>query len=469
MMRVYPLTLSVHAGEELKLCVEPGHRFRVAFYRYWLSDEAQLTAAPEFSQTCGVEQGNDIFQSPYRPWYGKPDREWEWPWISYRLNSSDWPSGVYAALVYEVDDLGIPTDEIGRSAVAGSTLGFLSSNAAMFVVTPRSPTASIAYIVPIATYHAYNFTGGGCFYEYREPPAAPCRTVTLRRPGCGIGGVSREALDPYDKASPRQAFTHWDAKMIGWMRREGFAVDCFTDLDLDQKKFLVDISANAPLYRLVISAGHHEYWSETMRDRIQGLLNVGGNFATFSGNTCYRKISFDAAGMSVTKENECWPDSNEARLLGVSYSQGGGWWGVRDGGQWRRTERPAIGYTVAAPQHWVFAGVKLPQDGIFGAAERLIGYECDGIVPNVSPENVIVLAKALLQGGWNNGDGHTSSMVTFGSGQGTVFNAATTDWARVLADPATESYDAVSQITRNILEKLSGLKGGGNRGTHVAE
>jgi hypothetical protein len=277
----------------------------------------------------------------------------------------------------------------------------------------------------------------------------------LRRPGCGIGGESREARDPYDIGSPRQAFTHWDAKMLAWLRRESFTVDCFTDLDLDKRNFLV-AGTGEPLYRVMTSCGHHEYWSEPMRERVQNLLATGGNIAIFSGNTCYRKISFDAAGTSITKENEAWPDSNEASLFGVSYSQGGGWWGdlMHDG--WRRTERASIGYSVTTPDHWVFAGTNLPQDGVFGAPERLLGYECDGIVPGVSPPNVVVLAKALLQGGWNNGEGHTAAMVIFNSGRGTVFNAATTDWPRVLGDPSAESYAAVSQITRNVFNRLSG-------------
>jgi hypothetical protein len=455
-MRVYAHSPSVQQGEELRLHVEPGHCFAVVFYRYWFSDQAEAVAAPDFSQVCGVELKGGAFHTPQRFWMGSPDRDWEWPWISFRLDADNWASGVYAALVYEVDDSGSPSDELGRKALRGDSLGYLDSNAALFVVVPGRPGASIAYIVPIATFQAYNFTGGGCFYEYRNPRAPPSRTVTLRRPGCGIGGTSREAPDPYDPGSPRQAFAHWDAKMLAWLRSAGFSVDCFTDLDLDKRNILVSEPGGEGLYRLMVSAGHHEYWSEPMRKRVQGLLTAGGNVAIFSGNTCYREISFDEAGAGVTKENECWPDSNEASLLGVSYSRGGGWWGDRDGAGWKQAQRPPIGYHVIEPDHWVFGGVKLPADGMFGAPERLLGYECDGVVPQVSPPNTIVLAQAPLQGGWNNGDGHTAAMVIFDSGMGSVFNAATTDWARILGNPGTESYGAVSQITYNVVSRLSG-------------
>jgi hypothetical protein len=238
-------------------------------------------------------------------------------------------------------------------------------------------------------------------------------------------------------------------KLIAFLNAQGLDIDCYTDLDLDRRQFL------AGQHRLMISAGHHEYWSEPMRAHTLEFLQSGGNVAIFSGNTCYRKISFDAEGSSITKENEAWPDSNEAALTGLSYASGGGWWGKRRNGRWYDTERSPIGYTVVGPDHWVFDGVPLAADRTFGAPERLLGYECDGVVPGVSPDNLKVLAEAHLTGGWNNGDGHTAAMVIFEQGQGTVFNAGTTDWARLLADPDSPSYAAVARITRNVVEKLS--------------
>jgi hypothetical protein len=453
MMRAYSHSPSVESGRELKLCVEPDRRFRLAFYSY-SSAVARPRPAPADRAAFRVESRGGVYRSLGGGRTCAPNLDWDWPWIAFPLVEPEWPSGVYLAIAYEVDVGGRPVDAIGEMTAAGAPIEYLDSNAALFVVTPREPASAIAYIVPIATFHAYNFTGGGCFYEYRDPHAPPSRTVTLRRPGAGIGGISREAADPYDPASPRQAFAHWDGKMIGWLRGQGFGVDCYTDLDLDRGRILTR-SAEAPRYALMVSAGHHEYWSEPMREELCRFLEAGGNAALFSGNTCYRKISFDAQGSAVTKENEAWPGSNEASLTGVSYAQGGGWWGQRRGGGWISTERPPIGYTVTAPGHWVFEGAGLAAGQSFGAPERLLGYECDGVVPGVSPPGLTVLAQARLEGGWNNGDGHTASMVIFSAGRGTVFNAATTDWARVLGEPDTESYPAISRITHNVVSRLS--------------
>jgi hypothetical protein len=418
MIWAYAHSLSIERGHPLELCVEPGFKFRVSIHR---AESWEVVVEADRIFTSGDSRPADAPSL-------RLDRDWNWPSISIPL---DLPSGVYFALVHGVDS---PLVELGRH---------LETNAAMFVVTPSRPSAPIAYILPVATMHAYNFTGGGCFYEYREPHAPRSRVVTWRRPGCGIGGESREVPDPYDRASPRQAFAHWDGKMLGWLRDEGFAVDCYTDIDLDQREILT--SGDAKSYQLVMSVGHHEYWSEAMRRQIERFLEAGGNVAIFSGNTCYRKVSFDPVAATITKENEAWPDSNEASLLGVSYSHGGGCWAAR----------PPNGYRVETPEHWVFEDVDLPSDGTFGAADRLLGYECDGVVPGVTPHGATVLASGRLEGGWNNGEGHTAAMVIFPSGRGTVFNAATTDWARILGDAGAESHDTVAGITRNVVNRLS--------------
>ncbi len=442
-VKAYAYYSSISEGDELVLCVSPQRRFRVTFYRHEVA---------EGFASKGSAEG--IFESGAGAPEGRPDEDWAWPAIRCSPPCSGaevcarWTPGVHVAVVWECDGGGAPLDETGRRALQGEPLPHLTSHAAMFVVNPSQPASPIAYIVPLATMHAYNFAGGGCLYEYRNPPAARLKSVTMRRPGFGIGGPSREVADCYDSASPRQAFAHWDAKMLGWLRRHGFAPDCYTDLDLDRRDILTG-------HKLMISAGHHEYWSQPMRDRVRQFLDDGGNIAIFSGNTCYRKISF-GADFTVTRENEAWPDSNEAELTGVSYSQGGGWWGRWRDGAWRDPERSPCGYTVRTPDHWIFDGVALGLDLTFGAEDRLLGYECDGVVPGVSPANLTILASGRLEGGWNNGEGRTASMVIFDSGRGTVFNAATTDWARILGAPECDAYEAVSRITHNVVRRLSG-------------
>ena len=75
--------------------------------------------------------------------------------------------------------------------------------------------------------------------------------VTFRRPGGGAGGVVQpgDPPDAHEPSSRRQTFAHWDAPLIAWLERNGYAVDYCTDLDLHQDPGLL-----LP-YALLLSVG----------------------------------------------------------------------------------------------------------------------------------------------------------------------------------------------------------------------
>jgi hypothetical protein len=161
----------------------------------------------------------------------------------------------------------------------------------------------------------------------------------------------------------------------------------------------------------------------------------------------------------------------ETTLTGVSYNNAGGWWGG---------ERETLGFTVQNPNHWVYAGTNLKKGDVFGKEESLVGYECDGTklaaqrdskgnyVPShtdLCPNTFQILGVGMLSSAWagdgkerRGGDSAAATLGVWGgeAGKGTVFTAATTDWARVLAvGAATPARPAVERITRNVLDKLS--------------
>jgi hypothetical protein len=99
--------------------------------------------------------------------------------------------------------------------------------------------------------------------------------------------------------------------------------------------------------------------------------------------------------------------------------------------------------------------------------EYLVGYECDGahfdradlaagrpVRPtgeDGTPAEFTILAVGdATASGWGLGN-KAATMGAYTRG-GTVFNAATTDWARVLARGTSP---AVDRITRNVLDRLS--------------
>jgi hypothetical protein len=464
MIRAYPRHPSVLPGDTLTLHVASapphvrGARFRVNFYRWGDGPQRML-------------QGNWLPAATVAD--GAPDQDWDWPAYRFPI-PPHWPSGVYIADI----------EEAGRKAVFDLARGH---GAALFVVRPRRGPASgaLLYKLPLATYHAYNCSGGACFY--RNPPRSPDppgARVSLRRPGGGIGGPVWCAPDHYDASSPRQTFAHWDARFIRWLVRNGYAADYCTDLDLHADPAL------AAGYRLLVAAGHDEYWSSATRDAVQRFVEAGGNVAFFGANLCWWRIHLvDGASAMVCHQggpggarDHWWPRHGAARpedsLCGVSYRHGGGWW---DGA------RTGTGYVIRQPDHWLFAGTGLRRGDVLGRDSwpPLVGYECDGAplaacatgaggdggdgavlaadaVDTGTPADYAILAAARLGPGWQElparehhgaGEGiHAATLGLFTNG-GTVFSAGTTDWAQVLGCGRDRQ---VERITRNVLDGLLG-------------
>jgi hypothetical protein len=449
MISGYPACASIAPGGRLVLHIATdATRFRVIFYRWgdgfipvretgWLPGKH---AAPR----------------------GAAD-DWQWPSYEFGI-PQDWPSAVYVAHLAEAGG------EIFHPA--------MTTAAALFVIRGRG-RGKLLYKIPLATYHAYNCTGGGCFYV--DPPRShtpPGARVSLRRPGGGIGGTTWGALDHYDRGSPRQTFAHWDARFIRWLLRNGYAPEFCTDLDLHADPALSE------RYRLLLSVGHDEYWTEATRNRMEDFVAGGGNLAFFGANVCWWRIHLvdDGAAMVCHQGgprgalDHWWPQTGAGRpedaLTGVSYRHGGGWWdGPRETG----------GFIVQEPEHWVFAGTGLCAGQAFGndCSPPLVGYECDGaplqefdaasgralLAPDAArcgtPPGFRVLAAGLLDSGWQERPprevhaadaGIHAAVVGIHTRNGTVFTIGTTDWAQVLG---TGQDVRVDRITRNVIDRLS--------------
>jgi hypothetical protein len=391
-------------------------------------------------------------------------------WPAYRLPiPADWPSGAYVAVLIEGDGNG--KDSHPRATRSPDA----RHSRALFVVRSAAPgtDTSILYKLPLLTYHAYNQVseqpydpatgrGGWCLYTIPEPACVPIcvpPAVSVQRPGGGTGGSPWDLfnLDRFDR-TPRQAFVHWDARAVAWLERNGYRVDYCTDLDLHDAAG-PDLLAR---YRLLVTFGHDEYWSDRMRTSVERFSHAGGNVAVFGGNTCWWEVTFDEPFAFARRHH--WsdvpvPDRPENGVTGVSFRNGG--------------ERPPtggtlpVGFQVQHAEHWLYAGTGLRDGDSFGqrADEYVVGYECDGahfdrrdlrrgraVRPTCddgTPDDFLILGVGdLTRSGW--GLGNRAATLGLHTPGGTVFTAATTDWARVLA----RGSPAVEQITRNVLDRL---------------
>ena len=471
MIEGFPLRPSVRPGEAVELCVATdAPAFRVEVYR-WGAELEHVVG------TGWLEGRRAPHHLPFQDWSrenpglrGEPLAAWPAHPIPV---GADWRSGVYVAVLVEGpgarDAPGCPEPP----AVAPAPDARHAR--ALFVVRSARPgrDTSVVYKVPLFTYHAYNQvsprhyapeagTGGWCLYsDYHPLPVPGLPVVSLRRPGGGTGASTFDTFnpDPLDARTPRQTFGHWDALAVGWLEREGVRLDFCTDLDLHEDAAGDVLAA----YKLLLSFGHDEYYSDAMRAALERFLARGGNAAFFGGNTCWWRIAFEDE-LAFRRAGH-WFDAPGSRrpenaLTGVSFRNGG--------------ERPLaaagtspVGFAVQHADHWAFAGTGLRDGERFGdgPGECLVGYECDGahfdraalaagrpVRPtgqDGTPADFAILAVGDAgASGW--GEGNRAATLGVHEPGGTVFTAATTDWARVLA----QGSPPVEQVTRNVVDRL---------------
>jgi hypothetical protein len=325
---------------------------------------------------------------------------------------SSWPSAYYRVLD-------------GGTTVAG------------FVVRAAMPAATSAVLVSVdmLTNQAYNGTGGKSLYD---PSRAP--VVSFDRPG---GLPDGRELPLHD-----------------WLAAEGRDVECCAAQDLGAPGLL-------ERYDCLVVAGHAEYWTRAMRERVDAFVARGGNLVCLSGNTCYRQVRLEDDDRTLVFYKYAGDDPAEddadatvafaeppvnrpqAALLGV------GWTHAAFGAQ------IAASYRLRFPGHWAMAGVTAQQ------TQPFLGYETDAAAyveeaegyPRVTgeegtPPTFVLLGTAdLRSAGWQKPGAATMGVYRR---NGTVFAAGTTDWVDALTgQPGFPADPSVATITRNVLDRLS--------------
>ena len=179
-----------------------------------------------------------------------------------------------------------------------------------FVVTKNAndPRASIVVLCNTNTWLAYNSApfaanddGLGAVYGTDGPlsdknTGFSCyRTHQLQQPMFQTGvnlpwpnarpyiyyGMDQDGY-PYSHLLRAERFLHV------WLGENGYAFDVITDFDLHSNLGVLNG------YKVLMIAGHSEYWSTQALDVVAQFLNQGGRVIVYSGNTGFWRISFDA-------------------------------------------------------------------------------------------------------------------------------------------------------------------------------
>jgi hypothetical protein len=334
------------------------------------------------------------------------------------------------------------------------------------VVAPRSPSAKLAKLAVLAstnTWNAYNPFGGRSNYILAErmidEPIVNSQSDLPRYKLKDYGEWQADYYEPisFDRPEPRNqipwsddcsdpiegrmecALAPAEWRTLGWLEREGFGYDLYSDWQLHDGTLPLD------QYDVLLLNVHPEYWSLEMYQRVKAwVFEQGGKLLYLGGNGINCRVEFLNGGKEMVCHNR-WDAGKESRfhvaleseanLLGVAYSDPGA-----------MTVAP---YRVIEPGHWAFAGTGLKRGDLFGTkilhqryGDGASGHETDKITPS-SPKNVQLLACGL------NPDEGGAHLVHFATpSEGEVFSVGSITFPTgLLCDELT------STITANVLRR----------------
>jgi hypothetical protein len=338
----------------------------------------------------------------------------------------------------------------------------------LFVVRPRKPRSPLLLTISSNTYAAYNNVGGKCFYNYISTGNQHANLISFERP-----------FQPDTLGN----FYIWDQFFVSWLDDEGFDVDYCINSDHDIEPDLLDS------YRANLRIGHDEYNSMGECEQLQRLVRRGGNLLVFAGNAFYKEVEVRNSGRQVFCAQPYYqpptPERPETsflelknqmrqRTIGVSYTSYIN----------AKTATPGIFcgpttgefgfYRVVDPTHWIFEGTGLKEGDEFGREDSIVGVEADAAdlsfsdghpyytgVDGVSPHyKILAIADAVasqvpppskkLREANGEADAYATITINESEFPGTVFNAATVEWAHGLY----RDDSVVATITRNVLNRL---------------
>lgn len=417
-----------------------------------------------------------------------------WPAAASFTVPAQWPSGLYLAHVYSTvgRSAGLQAAFPGAafkcpqvSASAGASSQSLTASARpsaasevtydiAFAVRPASPGTRARILLAAAdtTYEAYNYWGGRCVYGYTcsglTNNGDPTINFFWENPDSGaprLGGFLRALsvsfLRPFASAvagvvpgiARMQAY---EIPLIQWLERKGFIVDVCAASDLDRHG---DLLSN---YRMFVSAGHDEYWSEGMRKAVEDFIQNGGNAAFLSGNTCWWavRLTLDGNTMICCKDRTLDPDTVLWKELGRSSAS---MVGTDDYNVWPNVppEKPDPNqfFVVQDESHWAFEGTYLSNNDTFGVYLRPDGvFVCAVGGETNDGGKTGILATATLIDYKDHNREYVGTMVSFQKGASTVFNAASINWVTGLSQQEG-LWNTCDQITWNVFNRLSGGPG----------
>ncbi|HEU5427951.1 MAG TPA: N,N-dimethylformamidase beta subunit family domain-containing protein [Actinocrinis sp.] len=400
-----------------QVSVIPGQSFRLFV----------STTAPSFTATAyrigsyGGTNGREVWQSPSTPGKyqtaqtiapGTHTVECNWS-PSMTVSTQSWPPGDYLIKL-------VASNGKGQRYVP-------------MTVRSTDTTGKIILVAGVTTWQAYNAWGG--YSLYHGPSGGPsdrARAVSFDRP----------YLDPDEEAADG-LFLPFDQALVSFAEQHNLPVAYETDVELETEPAQFTHAAG------IVSDGHDEYYSATMRQTLTSARDAGANLAFLGANAIFRHIRWASTQLGADRLIICYKDAASDPMYATDKTQT-----TQD---WRdepdpRPENTLTGayyqcnpvdapYVVYDPTNWIFAGTGATKGEKFPG---LVGPEFDRVVDiATTPHPIEVLSHSALTC-----DGHASyqesAYYTTSSGAG-VFDAGTMRWECALGIQCSSHLNAADR------------------------
>ena len=250
----YASEVSVLPGGLLHMHVStnPASRYRVEIYRlgwYGGAGARLMTCVP----SCGGDEPGTAYPTP-SPNSQTGEVVAAWPITDTVPIGDDWTSGYYVARLVRTSGV-----RMGDAA-----------DVPFVVRAPPGADSAILVVAAVNTWEAYNGWGGKSLYPYNS------------------GGIAATVVSfdrPYTTGTAMLPL-RYEYPLVRYLERGGYDVSYTTDSDVDADP------GELLRHQLVITAGHDEYWSSTMRDAFEAARDAGTNLAFLGANTGYWQMRY---------------------------------------------------------------------------------------------------------------------------------------------------------------------------------
>lgn len=184
------------------------------------------------------------------------------------------------AVTYTIPGASLPATGVYLAKIRTTDTGI--DNHILFVVRDdnRVPEAKVLFVVPTATYQAYNNWGGKSLYwdtnSSGDTVAGTQRAVkvSFNRP---LGGPTND----------RDRFRGPDRDLVTWLERQGYDVAYTDSVAVHQNP------AELRQHQIVVLGAHDEYMSGETMAGLKAARDAGTSIANFGANTGYWKVRYE--------------------------------------------------------------------------------------------------------------------------------------------------------------------------------